>query len=703
MKISVGKLGLLLLSCTFFLASCGGGGGGGSTVAAEQSAASNTVSTPADPVTCGDNCFLAATDVETIISQAVAEASARNLPSTIAVVDRVGNVLGVFAMTGAPGTVTITSTNDIGSPITGGLDGISNVIPSTMAAISKAITGAYLSTQENAFTTRTASQIIQENFNPGEGNVPSGPLFGVQFSQLACSDFSQRDQGGASSVGPHRAPLGLSADPGGLPLYIDGVAVGGVGVVADGIYGLDKIITNFDTDFDELIATSATRGYAAPLDIRADQITIVGKTARFSDSFVDELLSSLSDAQPIADTIAASDGNYVSVIGYYNSASQTKAGTTFGQPNSGVRPADATVFVDSDGASLDAFVFVDQSNVNRYPATAAADSPSGDALNALTASEVQIILNEAINLANESRAQIRVPAGTQARVTASVVDTNGTILGMGRTRDGPVFGADVSLQKARTATFFSGTGRTDGRAPAEILRGFPDTLYINSDLTLLDTPRPSFSRYALDAQLFLGDADALESTGAPVAFSDRAGGNLSRPHYPDGPTTGPPGPFSKPEGEWSVFSVGLQLDLVYNSLIQHGAFVAGITPVDVEQNCVGNTGLAQPPAVPFQTVGQVPNLANGIQIFPGSVPIYRGEVLVGGIGVSGDGVDQDDMISFLGLHRAGLRLNTGIHNAPPEIRADTLQIPGQSSRLRYVNCPQTPFIDNNDTEVCNGI
>ena len=348
MKISVGKLGLLLLSCTFFLASCGGGGGGGSTVAAEQSAASNTVSTPADPVTCGDNCFLAATDVETIISQAVAEASARNLPSTIAVVDRVGNVLGVFAMTGAPGTVTITSTNDIGSPITGGLDGISNVIPSTMAAISKAITGAYLSTQENAFTTRTASQIIQENFNPGEGNVPSGPLFGVQFSQLACSDFSQRDQGGASSVGPHRAPLGLSADPGGLPLYIDGVAVGGVGVVADGIYGLDKIITNFDTDFDELIATSATRGYAAPLDIRADQITIVGKTARFSDSFVDELLSSLSDAQPIADTIAASDGNYVSVIGYYNSASQTKAGTTFGQPNSGVRPADATVFVDSD-------------------------------------------------------------------------------------------------------------------------------------------------------------------------------------------------------------------------------------------------------------------------------------------------------------------------------------------------------------------
>lgn len=220
MRLTAVKSGLLFLSCAFFLTACGGGGGGGSTVAAEESAASNPVSTPADPVTCGDNCFLSATDVETIISQAVAEASARNLPSTIAVVDRVGNVLGVFAMAGAPGTVTITSTNDIGLPITGGLDGIS-IIPSTMAAISKAITGAYLSTQENAFTTRTASQIIQENFNPGEGNVPSGPLFGVQFSQLACSDFSQRDQGGAASVGPHRSPLGLSADPGGMPLYID--------------------------------------------------------------------------------------------------------------------------------------------------------------------------------------------------------------------------------------------------------------------------------------------------------------------------------------------------------------------------------------------------------------------------------------------------------------------------------------------------
>ena len=35
--------------------------------------------------------------------------------------------------------------------------------------------------------TRTASQIVQQHFNVGESQQPAGPLFGAQFSQLACS------------------------------------------------------------------------------------------------------------------------------------------------------------------------------------------------------------------------------------------------------------------------------------------------------------------------------------------------------------------------------------------------------------------------------------------------------------------------------------------------------------------------------------
>ena len=37
------------------------------------------------------------------------------------------------------------------------------------------------------------------------------------------------------------------------------------------------------------------------------------------------------------------------------------------------------------------------------------------------------------------------------------------------------------------------------------------------------------------------------------------------------------------------------------------------------------------------------------------------------------------------------------------IYADQLEIPGQQVRLRYVNCPQVPFIDSAETEVCNGL
>lgn len=690
-----------LLPILVLVSACGGGGGGGSTVATEQVASG---STPTQATNCAPDCSLTAADVGIVITQAVAEAAARNQRATIAVVDRVGNVLGVYQMTGADDFVTVTSTAEQGGPVVGGLENL-NFIPSTLASIAKAMTGAYLSTGGNAFTTRTASQIIQENFNPGERNVPSGPLFGVQFSQLPCSDFSQR-QGAGVGPGPHRSPLGLSADPGGMPLYKEGVAVGGVGVIADGIYGLDKNIGDFDNDMDEIIATAATVGYAAPVSIRADQITIVGKTARFSDFFVEDLQSSPGQRQSIADLRASGAGDLVAVPGYF-AGNRTLAGTVFGLAASGIRPADAGLFANASGESLDAFVFVDGANQNRFPARAGSDEPGGNASNRLTRNEVQVILNESINLANQSRAQIRVPVGTQARVTVSVVDTEGVILGMARTRDGPVFGADVSLQKARTATFFSGTGRIGSAAPADLLRGLPDPLYLAplepidlAGLSVLDSPSVAIGDYVTAVQFFLGEPEALEADGNVVAFADRSGGNLSRPHYPDGPENGPPGPLSKPPGEWSVFSNGLQLDLVYNAVINHVAFVLGAAP-DVGQNCTGNTGFDSDN--PFATQNAFTNLANGMQIFPGSVPIFRNGVLVGGIGVSGDGVDQDDMISFLGLHRASERLGTGVGNAPTEVRADRIDIPGQSSRLRYVNCPQTPFIGSTETEVCDGL
>lgn len=53
----------------------------------------------------------------------------------------------------------------------------------------------------------------------------------------------------------------------------------------------------------------------------------------------------------------------------------------------------------------------------------------------------------------------------------------------------------------------------------------------------------------------------------------------------------------------------------------------------------------QGPGIP----GLIPaHRRNGIITFPGGVPLYKNGKLVGGIGVSGDGVDQDETVAFGG-------------------------------------------------------
>ena len=224
----------------------------------------------------------------------------------------------------------------------------------------------------------------------------------------------------------------------------------------------------------------------------------------------------------------------------------------------------------------------------------------------------------------------------------------------------------------------------------------PDVSYLSIDDVGLSLSEPvSFANYVTSLQVFLNDAAAL-SDGF-YAFSDRAGGNLSRPVYPDGLIDGPSGPLSKPAGSQSVFSTGLQLDLVYNGILQHILAVASAGLVDdVPSGCAG-IGFSF--ESPFFTEGPANSpVKSGVQIFPGSVPIFRGEQLIGGIGVSGDGIDQDDMISFLGLHNAGEILGGEIGNAPIDRRADNLT--PQGIRLRYVQCPVAPFLDSRASNVC---
>ncbi|MFN5010820.1 MAG: heme-binding protein [Gammaproteobacteria bacterium] len=658
-----------VLVAAALLGACGGGGGSsaGSGAGAGGGAGSGGAAV------CDGSCATAATalsvaQVEGVIARAVAEAQARNARATIAVVDRVGNVLAVYAMAGAASTVTVRSTSGA-ARVQGGLEGVS-IVPSTMAAIAKAVTGAYLSSEGNAFSTRTAGQIVQSHFNPGEVLAPGGPLFGVQFSQLPCSDLAARSVGGAPDAGPKRSPLGLAADPGGFPLYIAGTPVGGVGVVADGLYSLDADAMDRDDDLDEAIALAGTVGLAAPEDRRADRITADGKTLRFSDIEAAGLRADSASAPAFGSLGTA--GALRAVPGY--AAAVVRAGTAFGQAASGIR-ADAL-----DYPGLDAFVLVDAGGAERYRPRAGTE-----AVGALSAAEAQAILRAALGVANRSRAQIRRPLGTPARVSISLVDSNGTVLGLVRSRDAPVFGLDVSLQKARAAAFFSSP-----RAAAT-LQALPPAVYLDGGLTVLRADAPGDYVPALRALIGLPNALA----DGQIAFSARAVGNLARPNFPDGVDGNPHGPLSKPAGRWSPFSTGLQLDVVHNAIIQHVAFVAGLAP-DVPRNCSGISGFDSG----FQQRAPSTLLANGVQIFPGGVPVYRGETLIGAIGVSGDGIDQDDMVAFLGITRAGFGAGGPQHPAPAR-RSD--QLAPNGARLRYVACPQAPFLDSTEQEPCGGL
>ena len=620
----------------------GGGGGGGGSAALYAVPAAEALSVA---------------EVEGVLARAVAEARARSRPAVIAVTDRVGNVLAVYSMTGAPATVTLRP----GATVNVDLQGV--VVPAAAGAIAKAVTGAYLSSGGNAFSSRTASMIVQPHFPPAPSTVglESGPLFGVQFSQLPCSDISSRfvSGGGASAlIGPKRSPLGLAADPGGFPLYKNGVLVGGVGVIAEGDYGFDVNVLDVDVDIEEHIAFAAGSGLAPSPDIAADRVAVDGTTLRYSDATAATLMSTPASA-PAFGTLPVGTGSFTAVPGYYAGLAAL-AGQAYGTEASGVRKATAGEF-----NNVDAFILTDGSGGARFPVQAGTDAASVAA--PLTAAETRAILEEAFTIMSRARAQIRRPLDSRAQVSIAVVDSHGVTLGLVRSPDAPVFGIDVAVQKARSAGFLSNP------AAAADLAGDPSA---------------DVNAFVGDTRTFLSMPTAL--TGQ-TAFSVRAIGNLARPYFPDGQVGPTSGPLSRPIAMWSPFSTGLQTALVLTNLGQHVGFVSGVGP-DTVARCT-----SLPNAAPGRN-----RLQNGLQIFPGGVPIYRGTQMIGTIGVSGDGIDQDDMISFLGLQNAATRVG-GISQAPAAVRSDQIVVshPAGSTRLRYVSCPFAPFLDSSQQNVCS--
>lgn len=520
---------------------------------------------------------LTVADVQRVISQAVSKAAAMNVRVTVSVTDDEGNLLGTFTMTGAPSMTLIRSVGRAGQ----GLENVS--VASAAASHSKAGTAGIFSTGGNAFTTRTASFIIQEHFPPGIDNRPGGPLYGVQYSTLRCSDIAIAG-----------LPLGLSGDPGGIPLYKNGVAVGGVGVEGDGLYTVDRIPTDTDQPFEEVIAVHASTGFESPALIRGDNILVEGIRLPFSN---------VASTEPVP------------LIPF---------GSLPGVVTSPVIAAPSTDFVPGTLGG------VSGQFSSRFPIVAGS---------ALTAAEVTQILANAVAISNRVRAAIRQPLGSNARVTIAVVDTDGDVLGIFRQLDAPVFGLDVSVQKARSSNFFA---RSD---------------------TGTKLSAAGFGSYVTRA-----NADGLALNGG-IAFTDRAIGFLHRPLFPDGINNTAAGPFSTPLSDWSPFNDGLQLDLIRTALL---------SPPMMCKTAAYEKRAVLPPC-PCTTIAEI---RNGLQIFAGGLPIYRGSVLVGAIGVSGDGIDQDDIIAAAGANAF----------APPgPIRSDQVFVRGV--RLPFLKFPARPFLD----------
>jgi uncharacterized protein GlcG (DUF336 family) len=489
---------------------------------------------------------LTAEEVARILAQAAAGAASVGLNAQISVVDAEGRSLGLLRMDGAPALTRF-------QPVEGANGLGLETVDAGVAAFAKAASGALLSSGGNAFSTRTASFIVQEHFPPGIDFTGGGPLFGVQFSSLACSD-----------VNPV-SPLGLAADPGGFPLYKNGRVVGGIGVEGDGAYSLDRRPDLLDVPREEQAARAGQRGFEPPEIIRGDQILADGIRLAYTDT----------DAP---------------------SAGTARPGLIVDGPRAGGPSPRTDVTLGGVAGQADP----------RFPTRAG---------QVLTAADVNTILTQAAQQTMRTRGAIRQPLGSFAHVSIAVIDLSGDVLGFFQNADAPRFGIDVSAQKGRTALFFSS----------------PDAGTVLGRLGL--------GRY-------LRDGVPLDGS---VAISSRAVGFMAQPFFPPGIPETTEGPFSQPIGTWSVFNTGLQLDLVKAGLLT--------------SNCVPGE----------------PRLRNGITIFPGGLPLYKGGRLAGAIGISGDGVDQDDLVATAG--------SVGFE-APPERRSDQLVIRGV--RLPYVKLPRHP-------------
>ncbi len=254
---------------------------------------------------------------------------------------------------------------------------------------------------------------------------------------------------------------------------------------------------------------------------------------------------------------------------------------------------------------------------------------------ALDQGDVERIIAQCVDSANITRAQVRLPLGSSAKIIATIVDARGLILAHYRMEDTLTDAIDVVPAKARSTVYYCRPGGPFANNVSNGVFDFP-----------FGDQWPGFP---------------VDPTGQNrgVALTTRTLGFLSQPFYPPGIG----GTFSQAE---------------------YIAQLPNFTPV-------GNN-TAPGPLYNLALLNQLPEQVdrwgneapdagyqNGLTFFPGSVPLYKNGRLVGALGVSGDGVEQNDLIAFEG--GAGFE-------PPPELRIDNFEFDGV--KLPYLKFPETP-------------
>lgn len=551
-----------------------------------QSVTTDCVQTPAS------TSMLMEDDVRRIVRDA---ARAVNDPRmVIAVVDRAGRILAVFRKPAAP-------TNVIAE--------FGRMADANNLAVALARTGAFFSNDQAPLSSRTVRFISGIHFPPGIAFTPNAALYGIENTNRGC-DFGGPDEtifnpgkvvprarslrgvmenlpcNGTDQTGCGRGiatgkatlsddiPYPQGLDPGGTPLFKNGRVAGGIGVVI-GNEGQARTSNDY-ASAERAAFTAACPGLGSALPLPPPGVIFLdGIRLPFAKINGTELPPVPSDFTCPSATNTGFSGDFPQPME--------------GEFLLGFGPVDG-------GVVCDGWLI----------------GPNGSAPGIapqLTQPEVERIVRQAAEGTCRTRAAIRLPPNSAAKMAIAVSDVEGNILGLFRMPDSTVFSIDVAVAKARNVVYFSRAPR-----PADF-PGFP--------------------------------------TNSAVAVTNRTISFGSQPLFPPGigPGRGPFDPASE------------------------GPFFRSLYLFDINNPCSQGSD-------PGPAAGQ-PDNRSGIVFFPGSAPLYRNGTLVGGLGISGDGVEQDDVVTDFGARG---------FEAPAEIRADQiiLNTPRGPVRMPYLKFNRNP-------------